>query len=58
MFNTLPDVSTQTYSENYKKITLTGNPCITGTLKDGTTCETLTDEDRAIATNKGWTLVE
>lgn len=49
MFNTLPDVSSLTYSANYKKITITGNPCVT----DGT----LTEEDKAIATNKGWTLV-
>jgi surface protein len=49
MFNTLPDVSTQTYSETYKKITITGNPCVV----DGT----LTEEDKAIATAKGWTLV-
>lgn len=40
------------------KITITGNPCVTGTLSDGTACDVLTDADRAIATTKGWTLVE
>lgn len=50
MFNSLPDITSAGVSANYKKITITGNPCLT----DGT----LTDEDRAIATNKGWTLVE
>ena len=58
MFNTLPDISGVSLSSSYKKITITGNPCITGTLADGTACDVLTDEDRAIATNKGWTLVE
>lgn len=58
MFNSLPNISGITLSANYKKITITGNPCLTGTLADGTACETLTDEDRAIATAKGWTLVE
>lgn len=56
--NSLPDVSGSTLSAAYKAITITGNPCITGTLTDGTACDVLTDEDRAIATNKGWTLVE
>ena len=28
MFNTLTDVSGFTYSDNYKKITITGNPCL------------------------------
>lgn len=50
MFNTLPDVSALGLSSSYTTITITGNPCVT----DGT----LTDEDRAIATSKGWTLVE
>ena len=50
MFNTLPDISSLNLGASYKKITITGNPCLT----DGT----LTDNDRAIATNKGWTLVE
>lgn len=49
MFNSLPDVSKLSHSANYKKITITGNPCVT----DGT----LTEEDKAIATAKGWTLV-
>lgn len=49
MFNTLPDISGLTLNENYKKITITGNPCVT----DGT----LTDEDKAIAIGKGWTIV-
>ena len=50
MFNTLPDVSALGLNSNYTKITITGNPCV----KDGT----LSSEDRAIATAKGWTLVE
>lgn len=50
MFNTLPDISSLGLSASNTKITITGNPCLT----DGT----LTDEDRAIATSKGWTLVE
>lgn len=58
MFNSLPDITAANVGTSYKKITITGNPCLTGTLTDGTVCETLTDEDRAIATNKGWTLVE
>lgn len=58
MFNTLPDVSSLGLAATNTKITITGNPCLTGKMKDGTSCELLTDEDRAIATNKGWTLVE
>jgi surface protein len=50
MFNSLPDITGAGVSANYSKITITGNPCLT----DGT----LTDDDRAIATAKGWTLVE
>lgn len=50
MFNTLPDVSGLTHSTSYKTITITGNPCVT----DGS----LTAEDEAIATAKGWTLVK
>lgn len=49
MFNSLPDISGLTLNANYKKITITGNPCVT----DGT----LTDEDKAIAIGKGWTIV-
>lgn len=48
LFNSLKSVTSP--GGNYNQIILTGNPCI----KDGT----LTDDDRAIATNKGWTLVE
>lgn len=47
MFNSLP-VNTQ--GGNYAVIKIAGNPCVV----DGT----LTDDDRAIATGKGWTLVE
>lgn len=50
MFNTLTDISALGLSSSYTKITITGNPCVT----DGT----LTDDDRAIATGKGWTLIE
>lgn len=39
-------------------ISIKGNPCVTGTLSDGTVCDVLTDADRSIATAKGWTLVE
>lgn len=49
MFGTLPDISGLTLSASYKNITITGNPCVT----DGT----LTDEDKAIAIGKGWTIV-
>lgn len=49
MFNTLPDISGTNVSAIYKRITITGNPCVT----DGT----LTDEDKAIAIGKGWTIV-
>lgn len=49
MFNTLPDISGLSISANYKKITITGNPCVTKL--------TLTDEDKAIAIGKGWTIV-
>lgn len=58
MIDTITDVSSLSLSSSYKKITITGNPCVTGSLSDGTACETLTDEDRSIATTKGWTLVE
>ena len=51
MFETLPTITTP------HKITLTGNPCITGETRDGATCEVLTAEDKAIATSKGWTIV-
>ena len=51
MFGTLPTITTS------RKITLTGNPCITGKTRDGATCEVLTAEDKAIATSKGWTIV-
>lgn len=47
MFNSLP---INEAGGNYAVIKITGNPCVT----DGT----LTDEDRAIATNKGWSLTE
>lgn len=50
MFSTLPDVSDLGLSASYTKITITGNPCIVQAE--------LTDETRAIATDKGWTLVE
>lgn len=51
MFETLPTITTS------RKITLTGNPCITGKTRDGATCEVLTAEDKAIATSKGWKIV-
>lgn len=51
MFNSLP------VSKNNHTITLTGNPCVTGTLKDGTVCDTLTEADKAIATSKGYNVV-
>jgi surface protein len=50
MFNTLPDVSGMGLSSSYTTITITGNPCVTNA--------TLTAEDEAIATAKGWTLVK
>lgn len=49
MLGTLPNISGLTLSDSYKNITITGNPCVT----DGT----LTDEDKAIAIGKGWTIV-
>lgn len=49
MFYSLPDITPLNLAAAYKKITITGNPCVT----DGT----LTDTDKAIATDKGWTLV-
>lgn len=49
MFSSLPDVTGAGLTASRKKITITGNPCVT----DGT----LTDTDKAIATDKGWTLV-
>ena len=48
MFGTLPDISALGLSTN--KITITGNPCVT----DGS----LSDDIRAIATNKGWEIIE
>lgn len=45
MFNSLPDANDVTGAKN---ITITGNPCVTN--------GTLTAEDMAIATNKGYTL--
>lgn len=50
MFNTLPDITGLGLPDYKGCVYLAGNPCIT----DGT----LTDEDRAIATGKGWTLAE
>lgn len=47
MFNSLPDSSDVTKT---KSITITGNPCVT----DGT----LTDEDIAIATAKGYSIIK
>ena len=57
MANTLTNVSKLGISANYKKITIKGNPCVTGKLPDGAACDTLTAADRAIATSKGWTIV-
>ena len=51
MFETLPTITTS------RKITLTGNPCITGKTRDNVPCEVLTAEDKAIATSKGWKIV-
>ena len=43
----------------YFKVIITGNPGVTGLLPDGVTaCETITDEDRALVTARGWTLIE
>ena len=57
LFNSLPDITGSTLASSYKSITITGNPCVTGKLSDGTACATLTPADKAIATNKGWSLV-
>lgn len=58
MISTITDVSGLNLSANYTKITITGNPCITGTNKAGETVETLTAEDREACVARGWTLVE
>ena len=59
MVESLQDINGESDSvKNYAKITITGNPCVTGKLSDGTVCDVLTDTDRAIATTKGWTLIE
>lgn len=50
MFNTLPDVTSLGLADYRVSIYIAGNPCVV----DGT----LTDDDRAIATNKGWTVME
>ena len=50
MFGTLPDLNGSGVSTSNRKITITANPCV----KD----KSLTSSDRAIATTKGWTLVE
>jgi hypothetical protein len=50
MFNTLPDVTSLDLADYDRTIYLSGNPCVTNA--------TLTEEDRAIATNKGWILEE
>ena len=58
MVESLQDINGESDSvKSYAKITITGNPCVTGTLSDGTACDVLTDADRAIATSKGWTIV-
>ena len=57
MIDTITDVSSLGLSASYTKITITGNPCVTGTLADGTACDVLTDADLSIATSKGWTIV-
>lgn len=49
MFNSLPDISALSISDSDKEIDITFNPChYNGTL---------TDEDIAIATEKGWTII-
>lgn len=58
MISTITDVSGLGLSAENTTITITGNPCITGTNKAGETVETLTAEDRAACVAKGWTLVE
>lgn len=50
MFNTLPDVSGLTHASTHKIISIKGNPCVTN--------ETLTAEDEAIATSKGWDIIK
>ena len=50
MFESLPDLNGSGVSTSNRKITIISNPCV----KDGS----LTSADRAIATTKGWTLVE
>lgn len=50
MFNTLPDVTALDLADYNRTINITGNPCVVN--------GTLTGEDRAIATDKGWVLVE
>lgn len=50
MLNTLPDVTSLDLGSYRTSIYISGNPCVSN--------GTLTDEDRAIATDKGWTLVE
>lgn len=43
----------------YFKVIITGNPGVTGLLPDGVTaCETISDDERALVTARGWTLVE
>lgn len=50
MFESLPDLNGSGVSTSNRKITIISNPCV----KD----KSLTSSDRAIATSKGWTLVE
>jgi hypothetical protein len=49
MFNTLPNIVGLSNTANNKKITISGNPCVS--------TSTLTTTDKAIVADKGWTLV-
>lgn len=58
MLDTITDVSNLGISSSQTQVCLTGNPCVTGTRKDGTACDLLTDDIRNGFLAKGWTLVE
>lgn len=52
MFNTLPDVSELGLTVAQTTITITGNPCVAGDQGQ----EQLSDSDKQIAIDKGWTI--
>lgn len=58
LLDTIEDVSALGLTTAQSTITITGNPCVTGTLADGTACAVIDSTLRSGFIAKGWTLVE